>query len=135
MTKDQLYEYFGELLYAVAMSDGKVSEKQLALIKDVLKDYEWGNEAFWSFNYEDWRQRSIKEAYERALDAFKEYGPFEDYYKFFEILEKVAELNLNLEHKEERMIRNFKDTLLEHFQNDPKIRFVDDEADTDGEEE
>ncbi len=129
MTKDQLYEYFGEMLYAVAMADGKVHDNQWELIESILKEYEWGTNVFWSFNYEDWRQRSIKEAYDRALDAFKEYGPFEDYPRFFEILEKVAELNLNLEHREERMIRSFKETLIEHFKNDPKIQFRADALD------
>lgn len=122
MYVEKVYEAFGELLYAVSLSDGELQPEEEARLKEVLSGHEWEEDILWSFNYEKGRQRSVRDAYVRALDVFGEYGPYKEYYKFFDVLEKVAEASAGIDPEERKLIDSFKSELLERFQNDESIQ-------------
>lgn len=120
--KEKLYEAFGELIYAVAKVDGEVQSEEMVMLKQILEGHEWGDDIIWSFNYEEGKNRSVKEAYNRAMDIFSEYGPYEEYNKFFDVLEKVAESSDGIDENERQLIDQFKSELLKKFMNDNRIR-------------
>ena len=122
MYLEKVYEAFGELLYAVSLSDGELQEAEEQRLKEVLSGHEWEEDILWSFNYEKGRHRSVKDAYARALDVFAEYGPYKEYNKFFDVLEKVAEASAGIDEAERALIDSFKDELLERFKNDERIQ-------------
>ncbi len=119
--KDQLHEAFGELLYAVAMADGKVQTEERERLELLLKEFEGAREVLWSFNYETGRKRPVSEAYERALDACAEFGPYDRYPQFFSMLEAVAEASAGIDAQERELIDSFQADLLSRFRADPTL--------------
>lgn len=121
MNKEQLYEAFGELIYAVAKADGLVQDEEVQALQDILQQHAWAQEVEWSFNYEVKNQKDINDAYERALDTFREYGPTPEYEYLIEILEKVAQASDGIDSKEEKIIQGFQDDLKDRFINDLNV--------------
>ncbi len=117
MNKEQLYEAFGELIYAVAKADGLVQDEEVQALQDILQQHAWAQEVEWSFNYEVKNQKDINDAYDRALDTFREYGPTPEYEYLIEILEKVAQASDGIDSKEEKIIQGFQEDLKTRFIN------------------
>lgn len=122
MTSEKLFEAFGELLYAIASIDGKINAEEKKLIENELAKYEWGSEISWSFDYETSHDRSLEEAYERALDTFSEYGPFKEYDNFFKILSEVVDNSNKISNKERKVLEKFRSQLLNRFMDDDSIK-------------
>lgn len=115
VSKTRLYDAFGELIYTVAIADGIIQDDEIKVIEDRLKEFEWGEEVKWSFNYEKKKGSDLKDTYLKALDTFKEYGPHPDYYNLIELLEDVAKASDGFEKKEGRVISIFNKSLRAHF--------------------
>lgn len=118
MNKEQLYEAFGELIYAVAKADGLVQDEEVRALEDILQQHAWAQEVEWSFHYEVKNQKDIEDAYRRALDTFREFGPTPEYEYLIDILERVANASDGIDAKEDSIIQN--------FQHDLKQRFIED---------
>jgi uncharacterized tellurite resistance protein B-like protein len=119
---DKLYEAFGELVYAVAKADGAIQNEERIALEDVLKDNKWASDIIWSFNYEDKKSKTVKEAYSKAIDIFKHHGPFSEYEKFADVLELVAFAFQGISKEEKEIISNFRNELTTVFKNDPNIQ-------------
>ncbi|NJL12882.1 MAG: TerB family tellurite resistance protein [Microscillaceae bacterium] len=118
MNKDQLYEAFGELIYAVAKADGLIQDEEVTALQDILQQHAWAKDVEWSFHYEVKKDTNIHDAYQRALDTFRDFGPTPEYQYLLDILEKVAEASSGIGHEEAHVI--------EGFQTDLKTRFLED---------
>lgn len=116
-SKEQLYDALGELIYAVAFADGEVQESEVEQLEKVLSAHPWAAAVKWSFNYEKNKGKSVEEAYDKAIDTCKAYGPTEEYASLFETLDAVAEANNGVEVSEATLIQRFKNDLREHFLN------------------
>ncbi|WP_028980128.1 hypothetical protein [Sporocytophaga myxococcoides] len=119
---DKLYEAFGELVYAVAKADGAIQNEERVALEDVLKDNKWASDIIWSFNYEDKKSKTVKEAYSKAIDIFKHHGPFSEYGKFADVLELVAFAFQGISTEEKEIISNFRNELTTVFKNDSNIQ-------------
>ena len=115
---DRLIDAFGELLYALAMADGKVQEEEVQTLGKVLQGHPWASGIKWSFNYEQKKQHSLEEAYEKALDTFKSHGPAAEYQHLLELMDAVAEAFGGTEESEQAVIDNFKQELKAKFLKD-----------------
>ena len=115
VSKTRLYDAFGELIYTVAIADGIIQEDEVKIIEERLKEFEWGEEVKWSFNYEKKKGSDLKETYLKALETFKDYGPHPDYYNLIELLEDVAKASDGFDRKEGRVISIFNKSLRAHF--------------------
>jgi hypothetical protein len=115
MTKERLYEAFGELLYALAQVDGVVQPEELSKIKALLSPYRWGETVLWSFNYEHGKSGNMKDIYQKAFNCFAEYGAFAEFYELMEVLEKVAAASNGISIEERQLIDGFKHDLREVF--------------------
>ncbi len=124
LTIEQLYDAFGELLYAVAKIDGEVQEAEAQKIEDMLRNYAGAKEIEWSFEYEFDRKQSVEDAYKKAIDVCKWYGPTPEYDFLFELVEQVAKASNGLSEEESAIIVRFKQELLAYFQK--TVRFSDD---------
>lgn len=116
LTKEQLYDAFGELLYAVAQVDGEVQESEAKKIELMLKNFPGAAEIEWSFEYEYDKQQSVEEAYKKAIDVCKWYGPSPDYTFLFDLVEQVANASDGLSDDEAALIARFRGELMAHFQ-------------------
>jgi hypothetical protein len=116
LTKEQLYDAFGELLYAVAQIDGEVQESEAAKIEDMLKTFPGAAEIEWSFEYEYDRKQTVEEAYKKAIDVCKWYGPSPDYDFLFNLVEQVANASDGLSADEVALISRFRNELMAYFQ-------------------
>ena len=116
-SKDKLYDAIGELIYALAMADGRVQEDEINKLKELLIAHPHAQEIQWSFNYEKGQSISLEEAYDRALATCKEYGPTEEYAFLFEALDSIAAASDGIEASELEIIQRFKKELKEHFLN------------------
>lgn len=116
LTKEQLYDAFGELLYAVAQVDGEVQESEARKIEEMLKTFPGAEEIEWSFEYEYDRRQTVEEAYKKAIDVCKWYGPTPDYDFLFDLVEQVAKASNGLSAEEAELIARFRTELVEHFQ-------------------
>ncbi|MDF1695658.1 MAG: hypothetical protein P1U56_07510 [Saprospiraceae bacterium] len=111
----RLYDAFGELLYVLAMADGKVQEEELAELKSLLLAHSWGKEIVWSFNYESNKDGNVEDVYQKVFHACVAIGPNPEYALMLEVLEKVAESSLGVVEEERKVIERFKADLLREF--------------------
>jgi uncharacterized tellurite resistance protein B-like protein len=114
-SKSKLYDALGELIYAVAKADGAVQPAERQKLLDLLKDQSWGADVAWSFDYEDKKALPLQDAYHRALDTCKAYGPAEEYAFLFKALQEVAEAHEGVEEQEKNVIFRFTQELRNHF--------------------
>ncbi|MCR9289337.1 MAG: TerB family tellurite resistance protein [Bacteroidetes bacterium] len=114
-SKTRLYDAFGELIYAVALADGLIQQEELDKIDEVLKNHPWGKDVKWSFDYEARKGNDPKDAFEKALDLFKENGPDPDYYNLIDIIERIAVSSQGMDTDEKEVIEGFQTSLRNHF--------------------
>lgn len=113
--QDRLIDAFGELLYALAMADGAVQAEEVETLERVLQGHPWARGIKWSFNYEHARQHSLEEAYEKALETFKDYGPAPEYQHLLELLDAVASAFGGKAAREQDVIDDFQQALRAKF--------------------
>lgn len=119
VTKEKLYEAFGELIYAVAKADGLVQAEELITLEKILRGHPWASTIHWSFDYENSKHTKVSEVYKRAMDTFLQHGPDAEYAYLVEILEEIAKAGSGtIDEKEQRII--------DAFQLDFKNRFIQD---------
>lgn len=116
-SKEKLYDALGELVYAVAKADGSVQPEEIEKLRELLLAHPRAREIQWSFDYEHRHDITVEEAYAKALDTCKDYGPTEEYAFLFEAVEAVAEASHGVEAREWAVIQRFRSELREHFLN------------------
>lgn len=104
LTKVQLHDAFGELLYAIAMVDGEIQLEEIEKIEEHLANHEAAEAIKWSFKYEVGKQKTVLEAYKKAIDICKHYGKSEDYPFLLTMLKDVAAASDGLDENERAMI-------------------------------
>lgn len=119
--KTRLYDAFGELIYAVAKADGLIQESELAALETILAGHPWAKEIQWSFDYEMKKEKSVEEAYKKAVDICKQNGPDSEYDFLFEVLEEVAKASETVEESEANVIYDFTGELRERFLKDIEV--------------
>ncbi len=119
--RERLYDAFGELLYAIAMADGKVQKEEIRVIEGILNKHLWAKEIKWSFDYEKYKNHSLEEAYTKAISVCKENGPDPEYKYLLDLMRIVADAFDGTVAQEEHIISRFKgdlhDEFLKHLQN------------------
>jgi len=115
VSKTRLNDAFGELIYAVAISDGMIQPEEVETLEELLKGHPWANEIQWSFDYELKNKNDLKDSYQKALETLKENGPFEDYNYLVEIIEKIAAKSDGVDKNEKIIIKDFQQSLRDHF--------------------
>ena len=115
--KEQLYDALGELIYALAISDGIVQAEETQKLEELLKQHPWSAAIQWSFNYEKLKGKSLEDAYQKAISICKDYGPSEEYAFLMEAMEAVAQASDGIDAQESHLINRFKEELTEHFKN------------------
>ncbi len=118
VSKEKLYDAFGELIYAVAKADGLIQVEEKLMLEKILAEHPWASQIHWSFDYESKKDMDPEESYKKALDIFKEYGPDPDYVYLLEILEKVAAASDGIDADEQKVIDSFQSDLYKRFVQD-----------------
>jgi uncharacterized tellurite resistance protein B-like protein len=113
--KERLYDAFGELIYAIAAVDGKVQEVEIEALQKILKGHPWSREIKWSFDYENKKKQTVDEAYKKAIDICKEYGPNPDYIYLIEVMTEVAHAFQGIVPEEKELLERFERELKERF--------------------
>jgi hypothetical protein len=127
VTKEKLYEAFGELIYAVAKADGVIQGEEVAVLEKILKNHSWAKDIVWSFNYEAQKNNSVEYVYNKAMDIFKEHGPSPEYEHLVSILQAVSESsqgNSATEATEKGIINLFQQDLIKRFKEDLRINYL-----------
>ncbi len=104
ITKEQLYDAFGELLYAIASIDGEVQYEEAKKIEEILTGHEGAEDMMWSFEYEYRNKRTVKEAVEKALAICNIYGACADYPFLIEALQKTAAASDGIQAEEQALL-------------------------------
>ncbi|TSE06337.1 TerB family tellurite resistance protein [Aquimarina algiphila] len=118
VSRDRLYQTFGELLYVIAMSDGVIQKEEVETLEEILKGHPKGAVIKWSFDYENKNQNDIETLYKKVIEVFSDNGPDEEYDFMLYALAKIADASEGMNSKEEKVITNFSRDLLERFKND-----------------
>ncbi|AXT57449.1 TerB family tellurite resistance protein [Aquimarina sp. MMG015] len=118
VSRDRLYQTFGELLYVIAMSDGVIEKEEVHTLEEILKAHPKGQEIKWSFDYENANDSDIETLYKRVIEVFSDNGPDEEYDFMIYALTKIAEAKDGIGSKEEKVINSFSKDLLERFKKD-----------------
>lgn len=114
-SKAKLYDAMGELIYAVAKADGLIQESETEKLHELLLAHPWSREIEWSFDYEKRHDISVPEAYAKAIETCKAFGPSKEYALLFEVLQAVAEASHGMESSEREVIERFRNDLRQHF--------------------
>ena len=112
---DQLYQAFGELLYAISMVDGEVQEAEAKKIEELLRNHPQAEAIQWSFLYEFKNKISVEEAYQKALFICQHYGPYSDYPFLFDALRQVAAQSEGISPEEKALMERFEGELKAYF--------------------
>jgi hypothetical protein len=115
-TQTQLYDALGELIYALAKVDGLIDEAEIGKLEEVLRSHPWSSEIKWSFDYENRKANSVDEAFAKALQTCKDFGPSPEYTFVIEVLQAVAEASEGTSVQESGMIARFQQELTDYFQ-------------------
>lgn len=116
--KTELYDAFGELIYAVSKADGFIQNEEVDKLQELLASHAWGKEIGWSFNYEREKKQDLQTAYDKALYTCKEFGPSPEYPKLLDILQQIAAASHGIDSDEARLINNFEAELRRKFRAD-----------------
>lgn len=116
--KTELYDAFGELIYAVAKADGLIQNEELEKLEALLAEHPWGQEIQWSFNYEKGKDKDLKAAYDKALYTCQEFGPSAEYAELLNILEQIAAASDGIDAAEAKLIQDFEAELRMKFRKD-----------------
>lgn len=114
-SKEKLYDALGELIYAVAMADGRIQQSEIEKLHELLLAHPKAQAIQWSFDYENRSHIPLDEAYNKALETCKAYGPTEEYAFLFDALDGVAGASDGIDPKELEVIQRFKKELKAHF--------------------
>ncbi len=115
-SKIKLYDAMGEMLYAVALADGIVQPDETRKLAEILNAHPWANAIQWSFNYEMDRHPQIEETFRKAMLVFQGYGPSPEYAFLIDALNQLAQASDGVSPEEQRLIDQFHNQLLDHFQ-------------------
>ncbi len=118
VSRDRLYQTFGELLYVIAMSDGIIQKEEVETLEEILKAHPKGKDIQWSFEYENDQQSDVESLYKKVIEVFSDNGPDQEYDFMIYALTKIAEAGKGIQPKEEKVITNFSKDLLERFKQD-----------------
>ncbi len=118
VSRDRLYQTFGELLYVIAMTDGVIQKEEFETLEEILKGHPMGKDIKWSFDYENENQNDVETLYKKVIEVFSDHGPDEEYDVMIYALTKIAEASKGISANEEEIITNFSKELLERFKND-----------------
>ena len=114
-SREKLFDALGELVYAVAKADGLIQPEETEKLKELLLAHPSAQKIQWSFDYEHRKNITVEEAYAKALDTCKAYGPAEEYAFLFEAIEAVADASQGIDAEEWAVIRRFRAELRKHF--------------------
>lgn len=115
-TQTQLYDALGELIYALANVDGLVHEAEVSKLEEVVQNHPWSSEIKWSFDYENRKANSVDEAFAKALQTCKDFGPSPEYAFAIEVMQAVAEASEGTSVQESGLIERFQKELTDYFQ-------------------
>ncbi|GAA0714819.1 hypothetical protein GCM10009430_08480 [Aquimarina litoralis] len=118
VSRDRLYQTFGELLYVIAMSDGVIQKEEVNVLEEILKAHPKGQDIKWSFDYENRNDSDIETLYKKTIEVFSDNGPDEEYDFMIYALTRIAEAKDGIEPNEQKVITNFSKDLLERFKKD-----------------
>jgi len=121
INKEKLYEAFGELIYVVAMADGRVQSTEMEALKKLVSEHPLGSDIKWSFNYELAKSADVSDTYQKVLNTCQAYGPTEDYLLLIDLLKKVAAASNGIDESEQSIINNFQTDLIARFKEDSSI--------------
>ena len=113
--RERLYDAFGELIYAIAKADGEIQDEELKTLEDLLSKHPWAKAIKWSFNYENEKEHSVDEAYQKAIDVCKENGPDPEYKYLLDVMTKVAKAFGGIVPQEKKILDNFRYDLRDRF--------------------
>jgi hypothetical protein len=89
-----------------------VQQEEMEKMRSLFKYKKGGEEVIWSFNYENKHNNTVKDAYERALEAMIAYGAYDGYSELVYILNEVAKSSSGINEGERLLISRFEDDLL-----------------------
>lgn len=115
---EKLYETLGELLYVVAKADGVIQDSERESLKELLKNHIWAKEINWSFNYEEAKQSSVEDAYNKVIAVCTRIGQSPIYEEFIESMKLIADADNQVYKSEEAVINSFSDDLITRFRKD-----------------
>ena len=128
---EKLYEVMGELLYAVAKADGIIQKEEKEALKKLLQNHALEESIMWSFEYEESKNTSVEEIYNKAINFCHSYGPAAQYQEFINAMQVIAEAAEGINDNESKIINSFSKDLLARFQSDAEklLTFADDMKD------
>ena len=107
VSKEELYDAFGELLYSICAIDGEIQIEEAKKIEELLTGHEGAAEMMWSFEYEFEHKKTVAEACNKALAICELYGPCTDYTFLIDALKQVAASSNGIGEKENNLITTF----------------------------
>lgn len=114
VARQDLYDAFGELIYAICMADGRLTETEVKTYTDLLVGYKGAKDVQWSFDYSHAKGISVDTAFEKGIAVCKQNGPDPEYTKIIEVLDAVSVAD-GIDVSERELINRFISELKEKF--------------------
>lgn len=116
--KEELYEAFGELIYAIAKADGLIDNDEISKITEILDNHPWASNIKWSFNYEWLNDEPAEQIYKKAITRCIKHGPAEEYAEMLDVMKQIAAASEDTYRSEQEIIDSFSRDLIAQFQKD-----------------
>lgn len=115
---EKLYETLGELLFVIAKADGIIQDEERTSLNQLLKNHPWASEIKWSFNYEESKESSVEETYNKVINFCHKHGPSPVYNEFIDAMTFIAKSSNGIDQNESNIISSFSTDLIERFHRD-----------------
>lgn len=106
-SKEQLYQSFAELIYAVAMADGILMAAERKAIKQILGDHAMMPYIDNLFDATNKHSISIVSAYYKVRQYIKENKPDPEFSFLVQVLEALSKLSEGVADEEENLVEDF----------------------------
>ena len=116
--EEKLYEVLGELLYAIAISDGVIQIEEREALQSLLRGHAHKDVIKWSFDYEESKKSTLEEMYNKVLNFCHGYGASPVYSEFIDAMKTIAEASEGIDDDESKIINSFSSDLIERFKRD-----------------
>lgn len=116
--EEKLYEVLGELLYTVAIADGVIQAEERTALQSLFKKHPYGKEVRWSFEYEENRNSTLEETYNKVINFCHGYGPTSVYTEFIKSMQLIAEAADGVDPNESKVMQSFSADLIKRFKKD-----------------
>ena len=113
-SKEKIYDAFAELIYAVVIADGKITQKEEEVISKVIKEHSIKLDIQKYFDSKV-KNISVAQSFMNTFEVCKQHGNDSEYPFLLKILEDISQVSEGLNKDEDNLLSEFVGSFKKRF--------------------